>query len=124
MSDNEQQASATVALVDVYAINDNNNVFLTVQGSDNDSCVSDVEVPGNFHEGDIVGSLTRNLGPGSDLKGKTLTVTSLVAELSGDNDTSMKLILTGGPSDFSHTSEKSVAGTGDSVLYTADIVFI
>jgi len=119
----DNQSTSTVAVVDVYSVNDTDDkVTLTLNMSDGDSSVTNINLlPG---EPGIVGSLTRLLGTNKGLKGQTLTVTTLVIELSGNDDTSMTIVINGGKEKYSHKSEKSVIGQGDSVLYTADIAFI
>jgi hypothetical protein len=60
------------------------------------------------------------IGPGKDVKGKTLSVKTTVTDvMRSSNHTSMTYELSGGPSTDTHPAEAEVRKDGDSVLYLA-----
>ncbi len=63
-------------------------------------------------------------GTGTDLDGKTLFCSTIVADVRSEtNQTSVTYEITGGVSDFKQTLQESVTSNGDVIFYTATFRF-
>jgi hypothetical protein len=119
---------STIALEDLYEINNTDDgISLIVRtGAKGQKSLTTVKLNRTIKVKDVNGSIDKPLalGSGAGLVGKTLRIKTEITDISDQsNDTFIDLRIMGGPSEYRHKIEKTVAADNDSVLYTADIEF-